>query len=844
MFRTTLRTIGAHKRRLLSTCTAVLLGVAFLVGTLVMGASTRDGFGGLFEEANAGTDALVRSDVEVGNGEFSERGMLAGDLLDRARAVEGVGVAEPLVEATGQVVGSDGDPIGGGGPPTVAGNWVADPDLNPWQVAEGRAPEADGEVVLDRQVAEEGGYAVGDTVTIRTPARIEATLVGTATFEGRDSMAGSTFAAFTTDYAQQSLLADPTELTGVVVAGDGSVTEAELADRLDAAMPDQVEAITAAQLTAEQEDQIESDFLGLVETFLLVFAGIALVVASFSIYNTFSILVAQRTRESALMRALGATRRQVVTSVVVEAAIVGVISSALGIAAGIGLASGLVAMAEANMGFPDSPLTIGSTPIVAGLLVGIVVTLIASVAPAVKASRVAPLAALRDVAIDRSGSSRARAVLGVLVAGAGVAAVVAGTAGEGALGTTGLGAVALLVGVVLLGPVVARPATAVLGVPLTLRRKGTSGKLARQNAMRNPRRTAGTASALMVGVAVVSLFTVFAASIKQSMNDIVDEQFAGDLVMAQTDFSGSGMTPDLARDVNALPEVDAAVGIGTAAVRVADVDYSGSAAEMALLTGVIDLEPLEGDLATVGAGEIAIEQEWADDHGLTLGGPVPVAFPDGTTEQLTLAATYGEASLMGPVIVPTEVWAPHAGQLSDEVVAIDLADGVTLDEGQAAIQPVADRYGAPEVQDRDEYVDTVASEVDQLLTIVYALLLLAIVIALMGIANTLSLSIHERTRELGLLRAVGQTRRQVRAMVRGESFLVALFGTVGGVGLGAFLAWALVQALESEGFGAFALPMGQLAVVLGLGAVVGVVAALRPARRAARLDVLSAIATD
>jgi putative ABC transport system permease protein len=478
------------------------------------------------------------------------------------------------------------------------------------------------------------------------------------------------------------------------------------------------------------------------------------------------------------------------------------------------------------------------------VLVGIVVTLIASVAPAVKASRVAPLAALRDVAIDRSGSSRARAVLGVLVSGAGIAAVVAGTAGEGALGTTGLGAVALLVGVVLLGPVVARPATAVLGLPLTLRRKGTSGKLARQNAMRNPRRTAGTASALMVGVAVVSLFTVFAASIKQSMNDIVSEQFAGDLVMAQTDFSGSGMTPDLARDVNALPEVDAAVGIGTAAVRVADVDYSGSAADMALLASMLDLEPVAGDLAAVGEGEIAIQQEWADDHGLTVGGPVPVAFPDGTTEDLVLAATYDEASLMGPVIVPTEVWAPHAGQLTDEVVAVDLADGVSLAEGEAAIQPVADRYGAPEVQDRDEYIDTVAGEVDQLLTIVYVLLLLAIVIALMGIANTLSLSIHERTRELGLLRAVGQTRRQVRAMVRGESFLVALFGTVGGVALGAFLAWALVQALESEGFGAFALPIGQLAVVLGLGAVVGVVAALRPARRAARLDVLSAIATD
>jgi putative ABC transport system permease protein len=844
MFRTTLKNLGAHKRRLLSTCTAVLLGVAFLSGTLVIGDTMRSGFADIFAEANAGTDAYVRSDVETGDGEWAQRGLLAGGTVDAVRAVDGVAVAEPVVEATGQIVGADGDPLGGNGPPTMAGNWLADDGLRPWDLAEGRAPEADGEVVIDRGSATDGDLAIGDTITIRTPAAVQVELVGIATFQGGDNMAGSTLAAFTTGYAQQLLLSDPTELTAVAVAGDGSVTQAELADRIEAAMPGGVEALTGAELTAEQEQEIQDDFVGFVENALLVFAGVALVVATFSIYNTFSILVAQRTRESALLRALGASRRQVITSVVIEALIVGLVASGLGIAAGLGLAYGLTELAQSTMDWMNNPLAVGPAPIVAGLTVGLVVTLVASLAPAVRASRVKPLAALRDVAIDRSATSRVRSVLGVLATAGGVALAVAGTGGDGSLSLTGLGALVTLVGVILLGPVAARPAAGLLGAPFAARRKGTSAKLARQNAMRNPRRTASTASALMVGVAVVSLFTVLGASIKTSMDDIVNQSFAGDLVIAQDDFSGAGMTPDLGRDIDALPEVESAVGIGTAAVRVGDTDFSGTYADLPAIAQFMDLELADGSFDDLGAGTIALGTDWAEERGWGVGDRIPVAFPDGAVEELTLGATYDMTQLMGPVILPTEAWAPHAGQLVDEVIAVDLADGVSTGDGQRAIQPLADRYGAPEVMDRDEYIASVAGQVDELLTIVYVMLILAILIALMGIANTLALSIHERTRELGLLRAVGQTRRQVRTMVRGESMLVALFGTIGGVGLGAFLAWSLTQALASQDFGAFTLPVGQLAFVLVLGALVGVIAAVRPARRAARLDVLQAIATD
>jgi putative ABC transport system permease protein len=842
MLRPTLKAIAAHKRRLLSTAMAVLLGVAFLSGTLVVGDTMRAAFTDTFEEANAGTDVLVRNATEVGEGEFSERGPIPQATVERALAVPGVAAAAPVIEGPGQIVGADGDPIGGNGPPTFAAGWVDDPGINPWKVAEGRAPEADHEVVIDRAAAEDGDLAVGDTITVRTPEPVESTLVGIVTFGDADSMGGPTYAAFTTSFAQQLLLGGPGEVSGVLVAGDGSVSEGELAARVSDALPGGTESITAAALTAEQEDAIEADFVGFLQTVLLMFACIALVVATFSIYNTFSILVAQRTRESALFRALGASRRQVVTSVVIEAVIVGLVASALGIAVGLGLAQGLIALSQADFGLASMPLVLTTTPVIAGLAVGVIVTLVASVAPALRASRVAPLAALRDVAVDRSASSRWRAVAGVVVAAAGAVTVVAGSAGHSAP-QAGLGAVLALAGFVLLGPVVARPAAAVLGLPLA-RRRSMSGKLARQNAMRNPRRTASTASALLVGVAVVSLFTVFGASIKKSIDETVDRQFAGDLVIVRTDFSGSAITPELTGEIAALPEVTTAVGIATAPVEIDGDGVATTATDLGEMTKVLDVDPVEGDLAAVGAGQFAVSVDYAEDHGWAVGDRVPVTFADGATEQLTLGATYDDTALMGPVLMPTAAWAPHATQVVDDVVAIDLADGVTLAQGQAAIQPLADRYGAPEVQDRDEYVDAAAGEVDQVLVIVYVLLILAVVIALMGIANTLSLSIHERARELGLLRAVGQTRRQVRSMVRGESFLVAVFGTIGGVALGTFLGTALIQAMADQGMGTVAIPVGQLAVIVALGAVVGVVAALRPARRAARLDVLRAIASD
>jgi putative ABC transport system permease protein len=376
--------------------------------------------------------------------------------------------------------------------------------------------------------------------------------------------------------------------------------------------------------------------------------------------------------------------------------------------------------------------------------------------------------------------------------------------------------------------------------------RGITGRLARRNAMRNPRRIAGSAAALMVGTAVVALFTTFGSSVKASINDMVDKNFAGDLVVTQTDFSGAAIDPATAPAIAALPEVAGSVGAATTTVRINGATEEPMATDPAALAKVLDLEDQAGSMADVGPGEVAVGKRFAADHDLQLGSVVPMTFVDGTTVRLTVADVYGREDVMSNIIMDRADWTPHAaGHDADVVLFVTLKDGVTEAAGKAAVTTVTKQHGAPDPLTRDEYVGSVGHQVDQMLYVIYGLLGIAVLIALMGIGNTLALSIHERTRELGLLRAVGQERRQLRSALRWESVIVAVFGTVGGLGLGTFLGWGLMRAMKAEGaFGVFQAPVVPLAIILGLAAVAGVVAAVRPARRAARMDVLSAIATD
>ncbi|MGW2560974.1 ABC transporter permease [Streptomyces sp. NPDC001514] len=848
--RLSLSSLRAHKRRFAGTFTAVLLGVAFLTGTLVMGDTLRASFDTMFGNATSGTDAVVRSadTITVPGQAQGTREPVDSALAERIAKTPGVAAAVPNIQGAGQLIGSDGRPIGGQGPPTLAGNWIDDPELNPYRLAEGRTPAGPGEVVVNRGAARTGGLGIGDTTVLRTPDPVRVKVVGLATFGGEDGMGQVTFTGMIRADAEKYLTPEPGQASSILVRAGPGTGQRDLVDALTPVLPQGVEAITGQESAQENTDMISGQFLTLFTTFLLVFSGVALLVATFSIHNTFAIVVAQRTRENALLRALGASRRQVVGSTLAEAAVVAVVASAAGLVGGIGIAAGLQTLFPAiGFPFPEGDLVISGLSMALPLVVGIVVCLGSALLPAVRAGRTAPLAALRETAVDRSGSSRGRAVTGAVLALAAVGASLAGVLATPSLWLAGAGGVLALAAFVVLGPVASSTAVRVLGVPLD-RLRGVTGRLAVRNALRSPRRTAATASALMIGVAVVSLFTVFGASLKATMDRTVSRSFAGDVAVSAPAFGagGSGLSPRLAPALDRQPEVATAVGLGRG---VAEVDGEGRAltvADPAAVGEVFDLGTVEGSLDGLGGDGIAVTRDEAESHGRRLGSTTELTFTDGTKQTFTVRAVYDRSELVGDYLLAREAWAPHRAQDADTLVAVSFKDGVGAADGKAAVERIAQAYGDPEVQTRDEYAASSAGGIDMMLTLVHALLALAVLIALLGIANTLTLAIHERTRELGLLRSVGQTRSQLRAMVRWESVLVAAFGTTGGLALGAFLGWVLVRASDggTDTAFAFALPPDRLAVVALVGLAAGAVAGLRPARRAARLDVLRAIATE
>ncbi|MBK3581412.1 ABC transporter permease [Streptomyces sp. MBT65] len=848
--RLSMSSLRTHKRRFAGTFLAVFLGVAFLAGTLVMGDTLRANFDTMFGEATSGTDAVVRSaDAITTPGESQGvRQPVSTALVKTLDRIPGVAAVAPSIQGAGQLVGSNGEAIGGKGPPTLAGNWITDPELNPYRLAEGRAPARSGEVVVNQGAADKGHLKLGDTTTLRTPDPVEVTIVGLATFGGEDGMAQVTFTGMTQADAEKYLTARPGEASTISVRAGPGISQRQLVDRLTPHLPKGVEAITGQQSAQENTDMISSQFLTVFTTFLLVFSGIALLVATFSIHNTFAIVIAQRTRENALLRALGASRRQVTAATVAEASVVAVTASAAGLAGGIGIAAGLKLLFPAlGFPFPEGDLVIRPLSMALPLAVGIAVCLGSALMPAVRAGRTAPLAALRETMVDQSGASRTRALTGSTLAVLALAATLTGVLISPSLLLAGVGAVLALIAFIVLGPVVSSTAVRVLGSPLD-RLRGVTGSLARRNALRSPRRTAATASALMIGVAVVSLFTVFGASLKATMDQTVSRSFAGDVAVSTPSFGagGSGLSPQLAGAIGKLPEVDTAVGLGRG---VAEVNGRGRALTVTnptALARTFDLGRVQGSLRNLGTYGMAITRTEADRQHLTTGSKAQLIFTDGKKETFTVRAVYGRSELAGDYVITRAAWAPHRTQDSDTLVAVSFKNGVNTTEGKAAVEKIATRYGNPQVQTRHEYAQSSAGGIDMMLTLVYALLALAVLIALLGIANTLTLAIHERTRELGLLRAVGQTRSQLRAMVRWESVLLAAFGTAGGLALGAFLGWVLVKASDgaSDSAFTFAIPPVQLVVVALVGVAAGALAGLRPARRAARLDVLKAIATE
>ena len=850
MLHTTWKSLLGHKFRFVATALAVTLGVAFTAGTLVLTDTIRTTFDNLFANVYQGTDAVVRAKAafEGPPGAGTQRGRVDAALVDTVRGVEGVAAAEGDVGGYARLIGKDGQALGNPatGAPALGLSWTENNALNTFTLVSGAAPSRDDEVVIDRKSARDGDINVGDTTTVLVtgpPQRVR--IAGIARFGNADSPGGATIVAFKRAVAQR-LIGEPGKYDSVSVLAASGVSQTELARRLSAVLPPGTEALTGAAITAETQSQM-ADAFQFFNTFMLIFAVIALLVGAFMIFNTFSITVAQRTRENGLLRALGASRRQVLGSVILEALAVGVLASALGIAAGFAVALGLKALLTAvGLDIPTTSLVFTPATAVISVVVGVGITVLAALSPARKAAKVAPIAAMQHGVVGSTGyGSKQRVFVGVAVLGLGLAALLTGLFRDVQQPVALVGAGALLVffGVSILGRTVSLPLSRAIGAPLP-RLRGITGELARENAMRNPKRTAASASALMIGVGVVGLITIFVSSAKASMDAAVDRAFTGDIVVDSGGGTFGGVDPGLARRVNGLPEVDSAAGLRQGVAQVAGSAVLLQSTDPRTAVELMKVDPISGSPAALGRDSIGVYKDVAEQKGLRLGDQVPVVFKDSGTRSLRLALIYGENRQAGNYLLSTQAYEANFTNRLDSKVLVKRAAGVSPAAALAAVKQVAQAYPGANVLDRAQFKAEQTKFLDQLLRLVYALLGLAILIALLGIANTLALSIFERTRELGLLRAVGMTRSQLRSAIRWESVIIALQGTALGLLIGLFFGWALVTALSDEGISVFRIPYASLAIVVVLAAVAGMAAAVPPSRRAAKLDVLRAVVTE
>ena len=843
MLRLSLRNIWSRKGRLLLTAIAVIAGTAFLSGVFVFTDTIKGSFNTMFASAYAKTDAFVRS-AQVIEGDFGneQRDRIDLSLVDEVRSVPGV------AEAFGDVVGTAtltyGDTVVGvDGPPKFAGVWI-DSENSPWQLAEGRGAEAPDEVVIDRMSSKMATIPLGAKVTATAIGQPrEFTVVGIATFAGNDSSGGVTWSLYQLDTAQQFLIGDTSKIDSIVVAGDGGSTPEQLVASISSAIADpDVEVLTGAEITKENQSAVEQS-LSFITLFLSVFALISLFVGSFIIYNVFSISAAQRQRENALLRAIGASRSQVTRSMFVEAVVVGVGGSLLGCLGGIGLASTILTVLS-KVGFSpgESPLVIHPTGFIVTLVVGVVVTVLCAIVPAIRSGRVPPLAAMRDVAVDQADVSRGRRWLAAVSVIAAVGFTALGVSGRTV--ALGAGVACLFLALVAAGPLVAGPFARVVS-PALARARGAAGTMAGRNAARNPKRTALTASALAVGLALLIGVATLGASAKATARSVVGKTVATDyVVMPKQGNGGIGLPNTLAADLAAAGVGDV-LGYAGGAINIFEKGEPKAKQVVAFDPGdaaaVLDIPFLSGGFADLGPTGILVAKDKAARDGLQVGSTLQASLLGGAPMELTVAGVF-DSDLFGNLIVDRALFADSPFPLLDFAVFVHANGGVTP-ANTATLQAVVDAYPSAKLQSRDEFVDEQSKQVDGFLNFIYALLGISIFIAVVGIVITLYLAVWERRRELGLLRAVGMTRKQVRTSVLWESMITALVGVIIGTVLGVSLGWIIVHALRDQGLSSFSLPVLTIAVAAALSLVFAALAAFLPARRAARSVVLDAIAT-
>ncbi|GAA4804751.1 ABC transporter permease [Streptomyces ziwulingensis] len=857
MFRTALRNVFAHKARLLMTVLAVLLGVAFVSGTLVFtntisGAYQRSSAKG-FDQVDVAVQPKYR---EARGDKVGEEAELTDALLEKSAQVPGAASAIGVVRGFTALAGKDGKLVGEGFGSQGGNYWgTADPR---YPLTDGRAPKGEGEILIDSRTAERTGYGVGDTVRLSVDGPVLTPRIsGVFRTDDGSVAAGGSLALFDTATARKLFGAggksgetgrsgkrgDTGTYDEIDVRAKDGVTQAALRAELVEALPKNlVETTTGQELADDQAELISAQMSGMRQG-LLVFAGIALFVGTFIIANTFTMLVAQRTKELALLRAVGASRRQVTRSMLIEAFTVGLVAAVTGLLAGIGIGAGLrVLMGALDAPVPDGPLVVTPGTVAAALAVGVLITMLAAWLPARRAAKIPPVAAMSSLHAKATTRSLVlRNTLGALLSAAGAAVVVVATTMNRSDGQAPmvLGAVLLIVGVFVLTPLLSRPLIAAAAPVLRL--FGVAGRLARQNSVRNPRRTAATASALMIGLTLITGLTVLAGSAQRSIDKMASASIKADYVVSMA--NGNSLSPDVARKLERVDGVTALSPLRDALSRIEGETEYLSGVNGATIGGLTDLK-LDSGSFRVGGTDVVVDDATADAHGWRPGTSFTVAYEDGKKQRLTVAGVYEGNDLLSGIMLDTAALAPHQSDPADTRVLVKTSGGAS-DTVQDKLEKALGSNPAIAVQDKQDLSHQIAQMFTLMLNMLYGLLAMAVIVAVLGVVNTLAMSVFERSQEIGMLRAIGLERRGVKRMVRLESLVIALFGGVLGIGLGVFFGWAAGELIGTAmPTYELVLPWGRMAVFLLLAAAVGVLAALWPARRAASLNMLQAIKTE
>ena len=852
MLSVALKGLAARKVRASLTAIAIVLGVAMISGTYVLTDTINSGFDTIFTQSYVNADVVIsgKAAFDSANGTTVEPPPLPESLLPKVQKLPGTAVAAGSVASNNvKLIGRNGKVIASGGAPTLGFSVTpAGQIFNPTKLTAGRWPHGSNEVVIDKKTASNQGFGVGDRIRVQGFGPIQRMrVVGIATFPGV-SIGGATFAIFDQATAQ-ALFHKPGLLDAIRVKSKSGVSEAEMLSQIKPLLTStEVVRTGTAQAKKDQHDQV-SGFISFLRYALLAFAGIALFVGAFVIANTLSITIAQRTREFATLRTLGASRRQVLWSVVVEAFVIGVLGSVAGLFLGLALAKGLNWLfVQIGIDLPTGSTVFATRTIVVALLVGTVVTLVASIRPARRATRVPPIAAVREGSvIPPSRWAKYGPVTSLVILLIAIAMVSAGALGSGIatgprLLLLGFGVLVLFIGVSMNAPKVVRPLAAVLGAPAETI-GGAPGLLARDNSTRNPSRTASTASALMIGLALVTFVAIFGQGIRSSFEDAVNKLFVADYALTST----STFVPIEAQAGNALVGKPGVKDV--TAIRAGSARYLGSNNDLTAvqpnLNETVAMDWTKGSNAVpgeLGLNGFFASKNYVKDHHLSLGSPVSLQFPSGKKTTVRLKGVWDEPKGGSPfahITISTTLFDKFTPRPQDEMVLMNTPGGVS-DANTARLNRYVAGFADAKIQTRDEFKSNFEAPINRLLNLLYALLALSVIVSLVGIINTLVLTVYERTREIGMLRAVGMTRRQVRMMIRYESIVTSLMGAALGILVGVFLAALITHALSSSGI-VFAVPWIQLVYFVLAAILVGVLAAIIPARRAARLNVLEAL---